>query len=84
MEGGTVGLLCLIFALIYMVKNSSYLPQQDAWSLYALLLSLVVASMFNSTIYGIGNGDFFCVGIGILLSLGAAKRQTQSAANLPP
>ena len=83
-EGGTIGLLCLIFALIYMVKNSSYLPQQDAWSLYALLLSLVVASMFNSTIYGIGNGDFFCVGIGILLSLAAAKRQTQSATSLLP
>ncbi len=82
-EGGTIGLLCLIFTLIYVVKSSSYLAQQDAWSLYALLLGLVVASMFNSTIYGIGNGDFFCVGIGVLLSL-AAKRQTQSATSLSP
>ena len=82
-EGGTIGLLCLIFTLIYLVKNASYLSPQDAWSLYALLLSLVVASMFNSTIYGIGNGDFFCVGIGVLLSL-AAKRQTQSATSLSP
>ncbi|MBJ7419796.1 MAG: O-antigen ligase family protein, partial [Rhodoferax sp.] len=34
-EGGTIGLLCLIFTLIYVVKNSSYLPRQDTWSLYA-------------------------------------------------
>jgi O-antigen ligase len=74
-EGGTIGLLCLMYTLIYVVKNSNYLPRKDKWSLYTLLLSLVVASMFNPTIYGIGNGDFFCVGIGILLSL-AAKRQT--------
>jgi O-antigen ligase len=83
-EGGAIGLLCLIFTLIYVVKNSTYLPQHDAWSLYALLLSLVIASMFSSTIYTIGNGDFFCVGIGILLSLAAAKRQTQSATSLLP
>jgi O-antigen ligase len=82
-EGGTIGLLCLIFTLIYVVKNSSYLPRQDTWSLYALLLSLLVSSMFNSTIYGIGNGDFFCVGIGILLSLAASKRQDRSATSLP-
>jgi len=82
-EGGTIGLLCLIFTLIYVVKNSSYLPRQDTWSLYALLLSLLVSSMFNSTIYGIGNGDFFCVGIGILLSLAASKRHDRSATSLP-
>jgi O-antigen ligase len=82
-EGGTIGLLCLIFTLIYIVKNSSYLPRQDTWSLYALLLSLLVSSMFNSTIYGIGNGDFFCVGIGILLSLAASKRHDRSATSLP-
>jgi O-antigen ligase len=83
-EGGAIGLLCLIFTLTYAVKNSSYLPRQDAWSLYALLLSLLVSSMFNSTIYGIGNGDFFCVGLGILLSLAIAKRQPQSTNSLPP
>jgi O-antigen ligase len=82
-EGGTIGLLGLIFTLIYIVKNSSYLPRQDTWSLYALLLSLLVSSMFNSTIYGIGNGDFFCVGIGILLSLAASKRQDGSATSMP-
>lgn len=81
-EGGTIGLLCLIFTLIYVFKNSSHLPHHDEWSLYALLLSLLVSSMFNSTIYGIGNGDFFCVGVGILLSLAAAKRQAQSATSL--
>jgi O-antigen ligase len=83
-EGGTIGLLCLIFTLVYAIKNANYLQHQDAWALYALLLSLVVSSMFNSTIYGIGNGDFFCVGIGILLSLAASKRQNHSFTSLPP
>ena len=83
-EGGSIGTLCLIAMLYYAWKNASYLAPSDAWSLYTLLSSLVVSSMFNSTIYGIGNGDFFCVGIGILLSLAAAKRQTQSVTSLSP
>jgi hypothetical protein len=35
-----------------------------------MVLALVISGLFNSMIYGIGMGDFFCIGLGILAALG--------------
>ncbi len=68
-EGGILGLSLLIVNLIMIIKHSCYLTKPDSWALGAFVLTLALASMFNSVLHGIGLGDFFCVGIGILLSL---------------
>ena len=73
MEGGLIGLGLLIATLTVILRQSRYLVSSEAWALRAMVLALVLASMFNSILHGIGMGDFFCVGIGIILSLATRK-----------
>ena len=75
-EGGAVGLSLLCASLLAMFAKSQQFARQDALSLQTILIALVVAGLTTSTIYGIGMGDFFCVGIGLLLSLGATQHGT--------
>lgn len=77
-EGGLIGLGLLITSLTLIWRQTHYLESSDAWALRAVVLALVLSSMFNSILHGIGMGDFFCVGIGIILSLGVG---TTSSAN---
>lgn len=85
-EGGLIGLglLCAVFIAIARVARQ--LQPEWARTLIAILLALLVASVFTSTIYGIGLGDFFCVAIGLLLSAAklsaAPKQQNQGAKNV--
>jgi O-antigen ligase len=69
-EGGMIGLALLLglFASIYLRSRS--LAASDARSLQSALAALAVAGLTTSTIYGIGMGDYFCMLIGILLSMG--------------
>lgn len=68
-EGGIVGMALLIVVLWTLVAFSKHLQPPDAYSLQALVAALVISGMFNSMIFGIGMGDFFCVGFGILLAM---------------
>ena len=68
-EGGLVGLACLLAALAWPLRQARHLASADAWALRTMVCALAVSGLFNSMIYGIGMGDFFCVGLGILLSL---------------
>lgn len=76
-EGGMLGLLLLCATLLALAAQSRAFDRHDALSLQTILITLVVAGLTTSTIYGIGMGDFFCVGIGLLLSLGVAPKATQ-------
>lgn len=75
-EGGAIGLCLLCATLLSLFATSRQFATADALSLQAILLALVVAGLTTSTIYGIGLGDFFCVGIGLLLRLGATAHST--------
>ena len=79
-EGGLVGLLLLCASLLAMLYASKNLPTVDARSLHSMLAALALAGMTTSTIYGIGMGDFFCMGIGILLCMG----KPEFALHAPP
>ena len=68
-EGGIVGMAMLIAVLWTLFAFSKHLQPPDAFSLQALVAALVISGMFNSMIFGIGMGDFFCVGFGILLAM---------------
>jgi O-antigen ligase len=79
-EGGLIGLGLLFAVLLAVYKQSGHLQDSDAWALRAMLLVLTISCLFNSILHGIGIGDFFCVGIGIILSLSVGKC---SPVNLP-
>lgn len=67
-EGGIIALALLLAVVLALAVQASRMGRDGA-SLQAMLLGLVVASLFTSSIYGIGMGDFFCVGLGIALGL---------------
>jgi hypothetical protein len=81
-EGGLMGLGLLIATLTLIWRQSRHLESSDAWALRAVVLALLLASMFNSILHGIGMGDFFCVGIGIILSLALGKTSKTKASQV--
>jgi O-antigen ligase len=69
-EGGLLGLALLCAVLATLWRYGSRLAATDGHALQAMVLALVISGLFNSMIYGIGMGDFFCIGLGILAALG--------------
>ncbi len=76
-EGGIVGLVLLCAVLVAIYRRSRKMQMHDARTLQSILAALVISGMFNSMIFGIGMGDFFCVGLGICLAL--ARNQDSTA-----
>ena len=72
-EGGLVGLGLLSTLFIYMVICSRVLALPQAHILQAIIVALFISGMFNSMIFGIGMGDFFCIAIGILFGMYGRK-----------
>ena len=68
-EGGLLGVLGLVAVLWSLVLYAKKMEALDGLTLKAMVLALVVSGMFNSMIFGIGMGDFFCIGLGIALGL---------------
>lgn len=68
-EGGLIGVGLLCATLGYMLICSRSLALQDARTLQAIVAALIVSGMFNSMIFGIGMGDFFCIAIGLLFGM---------------
>jgi len=69
-EGGLLGLALLCAMLAALWRYGSRLAAADGHALQAMVLALVISGLFNSMIYGIGMGDFFCIGLGLLAALG--------------
>lgn len=80
-EGGLVGMGLLIALLGYLLKCSRKLNLPEAQILQATVAALVISSMFNSMIFGIGMGDFFCIAIGILLGMRCNSKTDSKQAN---
>jgi O-antigen ligase len=80
-EGGLVGLALLCAVLLAIYQRSRQLQVHDARTLQSVLAALVISGMFNSMIFGIGMGDFFCVGLGICLALVRSQDPTSQPAS---
>ena len=74
-EGGLLGLVLLCAMLVALWRYGRGLAANDGHALQAMVLALVISGLFNSMIYGIGMGDFFCIGLGILAALGRDSGQ---------
>lgn len=69
-EAGVPGilLLCSIFLAVY--RDSVRMTAPLARATQSVLVALAIACLFNSSLFDATIGDFFCVVLGILLSLG--------------
>lgn len=77
-EGGLIGLLLHLAVLGSLLYHSRKLDQLNARTLQAVILGLGISGMFNSMLIGIGIGDFFCILIGILVSMESGNRLTKA------
>ena len=68
-EGGLVGVILLSILFFYILLCSRALALPEARMLQTVVAALFISGLFNSMIFGIGMGDFFCIGIGILLGM---------------
>lgn len=80
-EGGILGLALLCAVLVAIYRRSLQMEKHDARTLQSVLAALIISGMFNSMIFGIGMGDFFCVGLGICLALARSQDQPILPAN---
>lgn len=78
-EGGTVGLLCLlgIFAAIY--KDSLALEESAGRALITVLAVLCAVSLMNCPLEGAGMSEYFCFVIAALLCVGTKQTPDPSA-----
>lgn len=67
---GVPGILLLLTLMISIFKDTLTMATQTARAAQSALLALAVACLFNSSIYDAQIGDFFCVVLGLLLTLG--------------
>jgi O-antigen ligase len=76
-ELGITGLV-LLFAMWILHWQASYkiTIQQHSVALRGLVITIVVGSIFNSLLLDAGEGKFYCVLVGVLLS--SYKRQSVS------
>ena len=74
----------LFAGLLYAVFRDSLKMQTPyARATQSALLALVVACLFNASIYDAQIGDFFCVLIGLMLALGLNPTEGQQSSTVP-
>lgn len=67
---GIPGILLLLALLISVLHQALGMEAVSSRATLSVLASLAIACMFNSIIYDALIGDFFCIALGLLLSLG--------------
>jgi O-antigen ligase len=68
---GLPGIGLFIFLLASLLHDTVGMEKNAARAARSMLTALAVACLFNSTLYDAQIGDFFCVGLGLLLAMGA-------------
>lgn len=81
---GIPGLLLLCALMLSVLRDSLGMERPYARATQSVLLGLVMVCFFNSSLYDAQIGDFFCVAIGLLLSLGLRKTVHDTVASPQP
>lgn len=79
--GGTLLLILLLAALVHDALRFEVSVSRAALSVVAVM---VVACLFNSSLYDALIGDFFCVTLGLLLALGVRRTDTKALPGTQP
>ena len=79
---GIPGFFLFAILLLAVFRDSLKMQTQYARATQSALVALAVACLFNSSIYDALIGDFFCVLIGLMLSLGINSKEADPAAKV--
>ena len=71
---GVPGMLLLVTLMISIFKDTLGMDQMSARAAQSVLLALVIACLFNATLYDALIGDFFCAALALLLALGSCQK----------
>lgn len=74
-EIGLGGLLLLVAFLVAAARDAFTFPPNIRHATLSVLAAIAVACLFNSSLYDDLMGDYFCIGLGLLLALGAQSRR---------
>lgn len=69
-EAGVIGILLLCNILWAVYRDSLRMNLSMARATQSLLAAMVIACLFNSSLFDATIGDFFCVALGLMLALG--------------
>lgn len=81
---GVPGIFLLCALILSVLRDSLGMERPCARATQSALLGLVMVCFFNSSLYDAQIGDFFCVAIGLLLSLGLRKTVHDTVASPQP
>lgn len=73
-ELGLGGVLLLLAFLVAATRDAFTFPPNTRHATLSVLAAIAVACLFNSSLYDDLMGDYFCVGLGLLLAFGAQSR----------
>jgi O-antigen ligase len=84
-ELGVPGIALLLAIMLAVYRDSLRLQQPERRALQSVLLSLILACLFNCSLHDALIGDFFCVALALMLTLGvhatASARVTSATAH---
>lgn len=69
-EAGVIGLALLCNILLAVWRDTRRMPVPAARAAQSVLVALVIACLFNSSLFDATIGDFFCVALALVLALG--------------
>lgn len=79
-ELGTGGILLLLLLLACVARDAQGFPPPVQRASMSMLVAMAVACLFNSALYDDLMGDFFCIGLGLLMALGTTGHSNSKAA----
>lgn len=69
-EVGVIGILLLPLLLATIIRDAIFFDKQTERTIQAVVLSVSIACLFNSSLYDALMGDYFCISLGLLMALG--------------
>lgn len=82
-ELGIGGALLLPLLIVSLIRDASRFEGEIGRSIYSVTGAMAVACLFNSALYDALLGDYFCVGIGLLMALGV-RSEVKSGDSVQP
>jgi O-antigen ligase len=82
-ELGLIGILLMLTWLVLMVRQALQFDMPAKQATVSVVAVMLIACLFNSSLYDALIGDFFCVALGLLLAMGLRDEVTATPSAAP-